>query len=245
MLLTATSLALAAWMDAAAQSVPMRVERLDGWGTYNSYMGWSLEVTAGDLHPNFHFSPLPSNQQYRTLADDESDFLQIGGYYLFGPFEYESTYQQLYPWAVLVRGPGHGPGKNGHWRVLYGGGQIQATTYPGFGTGRSAWRAQGASVRLTVPQIVNRSSVRTTGTLQVYLMAHRSRAAVRSGRGTVVAVCRYGQLSPNYSYHARSTTVRMYRPPKGRVCTAMVLAEYTDRFTTREVRVFSKKVRFR
>lgn len=222
----------------------MRVQRLDGWGTHISHLGWSLEVTVGDLYPNFHFAPLPPGEQWQTLAYDEEsdDFLQLGGYYLFGPYEYEATYRQLYPWAILIPGPGHGPGKNGHWRVLYGGG---TALYPKFGGGRAAWRARRGRVHLTVPRIINPSSVRTTGTLQVYLMAHRSRSAVARGGGRVLAYSRYGQLAPNYYYHARSTTVRMSRPPKGRVCTAMVLAEWAGRYTTRDSRVFPKKVRFR
>lgn len=241
-----------------AQNVPMRVQRLDGWGPYSPIADtyFDLDVTSGDLHPNCSFVPQPPQDQWKTLSaigygsNPESasgGFLTRGSYYLFGPFEYEQTYMALYPWATFVRGPDHGPGKNGHWKITGcgGGGGGTAGDLPKFGPGRSAWRARGSRARLTVPQINNPSSTRKTGTLQVYLMAHRNRSAVSRGAGRVLCVLRYGQLSPNYLYRARSATTRYYRAPKGRFCTALILAEWTGRYTTRDSRVFPGKARFR
>lgn len=126
-----------------------------------------------------------------------------------------------------------------------GTGGYTPTIYPRFSSGGASWRTQGSRVRLTIPSIVNRSSTRTTGTLRVYLMASRSSATVRRGQGSVVGMVSYGRLSPNTYYRARSTSTRRYRAPSGRLRTAMVLAEYTGRYTVRDVRVFPRVVTLR
>jgi hypothetical protein len=119
-----------------------------------------------------------------------------------------------------------------------GGGTTGDILYPRFGGERAAWRSRSRNTRmtLTVPSIRNESTTRTTESLRVYLVAG----------GRTVAISSYSPLSPGYFYPAGTRSVRMYRPPRGRVRTSMLLAEYNgSSFITRSVRNFPGTVRFR
>jgi hypothetical protein len=240
-------LAAASWVLFAisAHASPMLVQRLDGWGNFIPGMGYDLEVTVGNLHPNCSFEPSPPSMQWKTLSGfggNSDGFLQIGAYYLFGPWESQSQYAQLYPWATLTPSSSHGPGKNGHWRVSCGGG---GTILPAFGTGTSRWRSSGRSVSVTVPQIVNRSGTRVTGDLLVWVVVNRNRSVLARGGGLALASVRYRPLPAGYMYSARTVRTSFRRPPRGRYSSALVLAEWTGRWTPRDSRVFGGTVLFR
>ena len=130
-----------------------------------------------------------------------------------------------------------------------GGNSNGRTIYPKFSGGGAAWRTlrRQTRLRMTIPKIVNRSSSRTTGTLKVAAIAHRSKSRVSRGGGQIIGEYRFtSRLRPNTQFGKRNRTVRMKRPPRGRVYTAFVLREYSGgRYRSRDVVTFRGTSRFR
>jgi len=208
--------------------------------------GLNTYIIPGDQLDNFRngltFSHYPSysGQGDKNMPGSYVIALPPGHYYLC--FHNTDSIPKAVTYTLNRYAMNSGGGGGGGGGVGGGGGP---TIYPKFSGGRAAWRSRRSRMTLTIPRIVNESSTRTTGTLRVYLIANRRAAAARNGRGRVVAVVQYRQLPPNHFYNPRRSTVRMGSPPRGWVSTAMVLAEWTGRYTARDSRNFRNRVRFR
>lgn len=222
-------------------NLPIRVQRLDGWGNYQpEYNGYyDLKVTSGDLYSDCTFVAQAPQDQWQTLtgigfgsdpANGSGGFLTLGSYYLFGPFEAEQSYKNLYPWATLVRGPGHGPGKNGHWKVT-GCGNPGKRDNPRLGKGSATWKiVDRTTVRLRVPSIIGKIPENSWFVYKFIFGKNRSR--VRAGRGSVFAITWHGtanETSILRGYTAKRVLAK--RIPKSRIHTAVVLC---NRYKNRE-----------
>jgi hypothetical protein len=121
-----------------------------------------------------------------------------------------------------------------------------ASAYPSFGTGQTGWDSLSnySRMKLTIPEVRNPSTTRTTGSLRVSVVAGRGPSVVK-GTGRIIALASYSTLAPDAYFSGRVTTVRMNRPPRGRVRTALVLSEFDGgSFKVRDVKVFPGSSRF-
>lgn len=213
-----------------------------------NYYTWRINSVSGYLGRDGVFQANPNLGT--TLAqgsDDYDPFIVAGGYYIGFRWADIGTLEAAFPEFSFFRNPAlerAGIVSYQQIRVIVkspggtGGDGSGGTIYPKFGGGRYGWRSRSRNTRmtLTVPSIHNNSTTRTTGSLRVYVLAG----------GRPLAFARYSPLSPRYLYHPFVTTVSMSRPPRGRVRTSMVLAEYNGGgYVKRDSKSFPGTVRFR
>lgn len=107
-------------------------------------------------------------------------------------------------------------------------------------SGTVSYSISNGTVRLTADRVSNNSTVYTTGTLYLQLIASPDNSA--SGTAYTLGEARLGELQPNHYFYDIDQTVTFTRPPDGTYYLFMILVEYPDLTTIKDSVMFSNTV---